>query len=75
MATYNFTLLLSRAPTDDEIETLYESCGDATMGGSPTGGVAEFHREAFSLIEAITSAVIDVRKDADVRVVGITEQH
>jgi hypothetical protein len=58
--TYSFTLILSSEPDDDQIDTLYEKCGDATFGARSGVPYAAFDREAHSLFEAISSAIRDV---------------
>lgn len=59
MSTYEFTLVVDRMPTDDEVDALF----DATQGDSvPEGGGAgpnlvHVHRPADSLADAIADAV------------------
>lgn len=65
---HHFTLILSRAPTDDEFDPLYEAgCGDC----SPQGEFLHFHRDAESLPAAVVSAVRDVEKVPGLEVVGV----
>jgi hypothetical protein len=73
MRTFDFALRLSRAPTDDEIEALYEATGgDADVEWNPdTGyGAVTFNREADTLTDAIVSAVRDVERVPGLRAVG-----
>jgi hypothetical protein len=72
MTTYEFTLKLNRAVTDDEIEALYEAgCDDAGIETGPLGTLADFSREVSSLAEAIASAVHDIEKVPGLRVTGV----
>ena len=61
MTKYEFTLILTADPTEDEDEKLYGIFNDGTI--ATIAGVAQihFHREAPSLEDAIRSAVRDVR--------------
>ena len=73
MPVFDFALRLNRAPTDDEIEVLYEvTGGDGDVEWNPdTGyGAVTFNREADTLTEAIVSAVHDVEQVPGLRVVG-----
>jgi hypothetical protein len=72
MNTYEFTLRLNREVSKDEIEALYEAgCDDAGFETGPHGTLAQFDREARSLVEAILSAVRDVDKVGGLRAVGV----
>lgn len=77
METYDFTFTLNRAPTDDEVETLFgEGCDDGSPEYNPihnTGSIT-FDREASSLALAIASAVADVEKVPGLRVVGVSRE-
>ena len=73
MPTFEFMLRLDRAPTEAEIELLYEeTCGDSDVEWNPdTGyGAVTVSRDARTLTEAIVSAVRDVERVPDLRVVG-----
>jgi len=68
MRIYEFTLILTADPNEEEADRLYSIFDDgtiATIGGVPQ---IHFHREAFSLESAIVSALLDIQKvgfDAD----------
>jgi hypothetical protein len=79
LASYEFTLELSRDIIDSEAEIIKSSCGDATIRAIPTGidtgytgTLVEFDREAESLEKAIESAMHDIEAVADLRATGIT---
>ncbi|HEX7449139.1 MAG TPA: hypothetical protein VF306_16415 [Pirellulales bacterium] len=58
---HEFTLVLAQEPDEDQADTLYATFQDgtiATVSGTPR---IHFHREATTLIEAIRSAIRDVR--------------
>lgn len=61
MKEYEFTLVLSADPNEDEADRLYSVITDGTI--STIAGVPQihFHREASLLEEAIRSAIADVR--------------
>lgn len=72
MSSYEFSLRLNREVTDAEIEALYEAgCSDAAVETGPLGTLIEFDREAGSLVEAITTAVLDVEKVPGLSAVGL----
>jgi hypothetical protein len=62
--TYSFTLILSgiEEATEEAAEAIYGVCDDCLFGSS--GGVVyvDFDREADSLLDALKSAIRDVRK-------------
>lgn len=65
MTTYNFTLVLEGADlqSPEAQDALYEAgCDDATFGVVDEVHYAEFHREAGSYGQALTSAMVDVRE-------------
>ena len=68
MRLYEFTLILTADPNEEEADRLYSIFDDgtiATIGGVPQ---IHFHREALSLESAIVSALLDIQKagfDAD----------
>lgn len=71
METWNFQLKLNRPVTDDELDALYEAgLDDAAISSS---GVADIDREAPSLLEAIISAVTQVRTVKGLRAVALVE--
>ena len=61
MKEYEFTLVLTADPNEDEADKMYGTFNDGTI--STIAGVPQvrFHREAGSLEEAIRSAIGDVR--------------
>lgn len=63
--SFDFTLVLDHVPTDDELDSLFDSgCGDAIFEPDAHGkfGLAHFVRGAKSLTAAISAAVHDVEK-------------
>ena len=62
MRIYEFTLILTADPNEEEADRLYSIFDDGTI--TTVEGVPQihFHREAFSLESAIGSALLDVRK-------------
>ncbi len=61
MKEYEFTLVLTTDPDEEEADKMYGTFNDGTI--STIAGVPQihFHREAASLEEAIRSAIGDVR--------------
>lgn len=61
MMMHEFALILSAEPDDDQSDQLYARFQDGTI--STTAGISriDFHREAKQLVEAIRSAIADVR--------------
>jgi hypothetical protein len=79
LASYEFTLELSRDIIDSEAEIIKSTCGDVTIKAIPTGidtgytgTLVEFDREAESLEKAIESAMHDIETVADLHATGIT---
>lgn len=79
MASYEFTLELSRDIIDSEAEIIKSTCGDATIKAIPTGidtgytgTLVEFDRAAESLEKAIESAMHDIEAVPDLHATGIT---
>jgi hypothetical protein len=69
--TWGFTLRLNRAPTDDELDLLYEAgCDDA----APEGNLLHFDRAADTLLHAVVSASEDVAKATGLWSVGVVRQ-
>lgn len=64
MTEHEFTLILSAEPNEEQADRLYSVFDDGTL--SSVAGVPQihFHRQAASLVEAIRSAITDVRKAA-----------
>lgn len=62
MKIHEFTLILTADPNEEESDRLYGICDDgtiATIAGVPQ---IHFHREAPSLEEAISSALVNLKK-------------
>jgi hypothetical protein len=61
MSRYEFTLILTADPTEEQADKLYGVFDDGTI--STVAGIPQihFHREAKSLEDAIRSAVNDTR--------------
>jgi hypothetical protein len=69
-----FTLVLDRAPTDEEFDALVEAgCDDASFGVEHGLAVAEFDREAPTLADAIASAVTAI-ESVGLRAVRVMDQ-
>ena len=78
MPTFEFTLRLNRAPSEDEIELLYEETGgDSDVEWNPeTGyGAVTVNRVARTLTEAIVSAVRDIERVPELRVTGVAQDN
>lgn len=70
MDTWNFQLRLNRVPTDDEIDALY----DAGLDDAAVNGVLlDVDREAPTLLEAVTSALVQVRVVDGLHAVGLLD--
>ncbi|MBI3461640.1 MAG: hypothetical protein HY000_01065 [Planctomycetes bacterium] len=61
MREHEFTLILTKDPTEEDADKLYGTFNDGTL--SCIAGIAQihFHRQAVSLEEAIRSAIADVQ--------------
>lgn len=58
MTDHEFTLVLDRSPSDNEIEALYEAgLNDASLEHGPVESLAHFSRDADTLTDAVLSAV------------------
>lgn len=58
MHTWNFQLRLNRTPNDDEVDALYEAgLDDAAVSGD----LLDVDREASTLIDALTSALSQIK--------------
>ena len=63
VTTHEFTLVLDRPPTDDELDALHAAgCDDAIFGHEDGLSIAEFDREAPALADAIATAVIQIEQ-------------
>ncbi|WP_433435177.1 hypothetical protein [Nonomuraea sp. CA-141351] len=73
MTTWDFRVTLNRAPTDEEADALYEAgLDDCTISGGKEGSTyVSCHREGESLLEAITSVLIQVRTVPGLWVVAV----
>ena len=62
MRIYEFTLILTADPNEEEADRLYSIFDDGTI--TTVKGIPQirFHREAFSLESAIGSALLDIQK-------------
>jgi hypothetical protein len=70
METWNFHLRLNRIPTDDEIDALYDAgLDDAAISGA----TIDVDREAADLLEAITSALVQIRAVPGLYAVGLLD--
>lgn len=61
--SFEFTLVLDRVPTDDELDALFDAgCSDAIFEPDASGslGIAHFARNSTSLTAAISEAVHNV---------------
>ncbi|MEU4232106.1 hypothetical protein AB0F17_48105 [Nonomuraea sp. NPDC026600] len=73
MNNWNFRVMLNRAPSDEETDTLYEAgLDDSAVAGDPDGGVYLMcEREGESLLEAITSVLIQISSVDKLWAVGV----
>ena len=62
MSIYEFTLILTADPNEEEADRLYSIFNDGTIATVEGVPQIHFHREAFSLESAIVSALLEVRK-------------
>lgn len=70
-STYEFTLVIDRPITDDEVDALFDAgCDDAAPEIGAVHTMLHFNRRHASLVEAIASAVLNV-EDAEIRVSGV----
>lgn len=62
MPTHEFCVILKSEPNENQSDQLYATFQDGTI--STTAGIAriDFHRDAESLMQAIRSAIDDVRR-------------
>jgi hypothetical protein len=62
MKEHEFIIILTNDPDEEEADRLYGIINDGTL--STIAGVPQirFHREAFSLEEAIRSAIADIKQ-------------
>ena len=72
MDTYTFMLILDHAPSDEQLDALFEAgCDDGSFGLSNGVPFADFDREASTLGEAVLSAIADVESVPGMRVVRV----
>ncbi|GAA3665591.1 hypothetical protein GCM10022224_032370 [Nonomuraea antimicrobica] len=73
MTTWNFRINLNREPTDAETDALFEAgLDDGAVAGGPGGGVYLMcDREAKTLLDAIESVLIDLRKIEGLWAIGV----
>ena len=70
METWNFQLRLNRVPTDEEIDALYDAgLDDAAVSGA----TIDVDREAPSLLEALISALMQIRTIPELYAVGLLD--
>ncbi|MDE0401751.1 MAG: hypothetical protein OYL97_10785 [Candidatus Poribacteria bacterium] len=62
MSIYEFTLILTADPNEEEADRLYSIFDDGTIITVEGVPQIHFHREDFSLESAIVSALLDIRK-------------
>lgn len=71
MNNYEFTLVLDRVPTDEEIDALYDAgCDDAAPEADKGESLLHFDRESDSLGSALLSAIKNVEQ-AGLTVAGV----
>lgn len=72
MPDHDFTLILAREPSGDELDALFDAgCDDAMFGTTAGVAHAQFDREADTLADAIMSAIESVESVAGLRVVRV----
>ena len=74
MQTYHFTLIVEGPDMQDEvvINALFENgCDDGTVGRSDDVQFIVFDREAASLVEAVRSAIDDIERTPELKVIRI----
>ncbi|MCL4198115.1 MAG: hypothetical protein KJZ69_11550 [Phycisphaerales bacterium] len=64
MTEHEFTLILSAEPDEEQADRLYSVFDDGTLASVAGVPQVHFHRRAGSLVEAIRSAIADVRQAA-----------
>ena len=62
MSIYEFTLILTADPNEEEADRLYSIFDDGTIATVEGVPQIHFHRKAFSLESAIGSALVDIQK-------------
>ena len=76
MQTYHFTLIVEGPDMQDEavIDALFENgCDDGTVGRSDDVQFIVFDREAASHVEAVRSAIDDIERTPELKVVRIAD--
>ncbi len=72
MTSHEFTLILNQNP-EPHADALYEAgCDDALLGRTNGVFYAAFDRDAPTLADAVLSAIRDVEKVDDLRVLHVT---
>ncbi|PIU66080.1 MAG: hypothetical protein COS85_06240 [Armatimonadetes bacterium CG07_land_8_20_14_0_80_59_28] len=61
MRTFDFTVILTEDPSDDQADRLYSQINDGTLCTIAATPRVHFHREAVTLETALRSALDDVR--------------
>ena len=61
MKEHEFTLILTDDPNEEASDKLYGIFNDGTLSTIASVPQIRFHREAFSLEEALRSAIADIR--------------
>ena len=76
MQTYHFTLIVEGPDMQDEavIDALFEhGCDDGMVGRSDDVQFIVFDREAAGLVEAVRSAIDDIERIPELKVVRIAD--
>jgi hypothetical protein len=77
MAPFDFALRLNRAPSEDEIERIYEATGgdmDVEWNPETDYGAVTVNREAETLTDALVTAIRQIETVAGMRVVGAGQE-
>ena len=76
MQTYHFTLIVEGPDMQDEavIDALFENgCDDGTVGRSDDVQFIVFDREAAGFVEAVRSAIDDIERTPELKVIRIAD--
>jgi predicted DNA-binding transcriptional regulator AlpA len=72
MSMHEFALTIAGQLDEETLDALFEAgCGDATLSEGPGHVLAEFDREAPSLIDAVLSAIAAVESVKDLEVLHV----
>ncbi|MEU0569696.1 hypothetical protein ABZ297_30560 [Nonomuraea sp. NPDC005983] len=73
MTTWNFRVMLNRAPSDEEMDNLYDAgLDDCAVAGGPDGSVyLTCDRASESFLEAIASVLVQIRTVDGLWAVGV----